>query len=184
MPTTATIAQIIGIIAMAFNILSFQQKNHKKVISFQLVGGFLFSINYMLLGATVGCILNGLAVIRAIVYINEEKFHSKNIFWVLFVSAVSLATYILTFTVFDTNFTLFSSVIEFLPVFAMIISTVAFRMQDAKKIRFFGLMCSPSWLIYNITKGSIGAIICEVFCLCSIVIGIIRHDLKKKTENS
>lgn len=173
------IAQIIGIFAMAFNILSFQQKKHKKVIAFQLVGGFLFSINYLLLGAAVGCILNALAVVRAIVYISGEKLRSNSLFWVFFVSAVSFATYILTFTVFGTEFTLFSAVIEFLPVFAMIISTIAFRMQDAKKIRFFGLMVSPSWLTYNITKGSIGAILCEVFSLCSIIIGILRHDIKK-----
>ena len=164
---------------MAFNIFSFQQKSHKKVIAFQLVGGFLFSINFLLLGASVGCILNVLAVIRAIVYISGEKLRANSIFWVLFVSAVSFATYILTFTVFGEKFKLFSALIEFLPVFAMIISTVAFRMQNAKKIRFFGLMVSPSWLIYNITKGSIGAILCEVFSLCSIVIGIIRHDIKK-----
>ncbi len=184
MPSLELVAQIIGIIAMLFNILSYQQKSHKGVISFQLLGGFLFSINFFLLGAVVGGILNAVAVIRAIVYLGEKRFHSGSIIWVFAFSVISICSYILTFTVFDKDFTLFNAVIEFLPVLAMVVSTVAFRMQNAKKIRFFGLIVSPSWLIYNISNFALGAILCEVFSLCSIIIGIIRYDiLKAKTKN-
>ena len=48
------IAQAVGIAAMVFNILSFQQKTRSRVIAFQLVGGSLFCINFLMLGAYVG----------------------------------------------------------------------------------------------------------------------------------
>ena len=40
------IAQAIGIVAMAFNTLSYQQKNRSTVIAMQMIGTFLFCINF------------------------------------------------------------------------------------------------------------------------------------------
>ena len=48
------VAQIIGIAAMAFNIISYQGKKQSTVIALQLVGGALFAINFLMLGAVVG----------------------------------------------------------------------------------------------------------------------------------
>ena len=62
----------------------------------------------------------------------------------------------------------------------MTASNLGLYKKDAKAVRLFGLISSPSWLIYNIVSLSIGAIICETFSIFSILIGIARHDLKKK----
>ena len=64
-------------------------------------------------------------------------------------------------------------------VIGMISTTISFRLTDAKSIRRYGLISSPSWLIYNIANFAIGAIICEVLSLGSIILGIIRLDRKK-----
>ena len=69
---------------------------------------------------------------------------------------------------------------ELLPVIAMIASTISFRYSDAKTVRQYGLISSPLWLIYNIISFSVGAIICEILNLFSIVIGIFRHDLPRR----
>ena len=62
------IAQIVGIVAMAFNILSYQGKKQKTIVTLQLFGSMLFSVNYLLLGATVGGILNIIGTVRAVVF--------------------------------------------------------------------------------------------------------------------
>ena len=170
------IAQLIGIIAMAFNIFSYQQKTSRRVILFQLVGGSLFAVNFFMLGATVGGIMNVIAVIRAIVYANKEKFRATHILWLVFFIGLYIAAYILTFTTFGKAFTLWNAILEVLPIIGMTASTIGFRLQNANAIRKSGLICSPSWLIYNIVNLSIGAIICEVLSLVSIVIGIVRLD--------
>ena len=41
-------AQGVGIIAMAFNILSYMQKTRGRVITFQLIGASLFSVNFFI----------------------------------------------------------------------------------------------------------------------------------------
>jgi hypothetical protein len=60
----------------------------------------------------------------------------------------------------------------------MLALNVGFRLKDSAKIRKCALVSSPSWLIYNIVAGSWGAILCEIFTLISIFIGMFRHDKK------
>ena len=179
MNTYTIIAQAIGIIAMAFNTLSYQQRTRKGAIACQLFGGLLFSINFFMLGAIIGCILNAMAVIRAIVFLNKEKLHADHPIWLAGFSVAYIIPYVLTFTVLGKEPTALNFIIEFLPVVAMIASTISFRLTDAKSIRRYGLIASPSWLIYNIANFAIGAIICEVLSLGSIIVGMIRLDRKR-----
>ena len=180
MKSVELIAQIIGIAAMVFNILSYQQKTRAAAISFQLVGASLFAVNFFLLDAVVGGLLNVIGAIRSIVFLNKEKLHANHPAWFIGFTAAYLASYILTFTLFSKEPTAFNLIIEFLPVIGMVALTISYRLSDAKSIRRFGLISSPSWLIYNIVNLSIGAIICEVLSLCSILIGIFRLDRNNK----
>jgi len=74
-------------------------------------------------------------------------------------------------------------IIESLPVFAMIVMTIGFALEGAKKTRIFGFINSPPWLIYNIVNWTVGGIICEVFCISSIIVGMIRYDRKGVYKN-
>ncbi len=173
------IGQVVGIAAMAFNILSYQQKNQKTVIGFQFFGSVLFAVNFLMLGALVGGILNIIGIVRACVFMNKEKIHAEKPVWLWGFIAAYLVTYVLTFTLFGTPVTALNLLIEALPVIGMTAITLGFRMTDAKAVRRMGLISSPSWLVYNIANGSIGAICCEVITLGSILIGMFRLDRKK-----
>lgn len=172
------IAQVIGIVAMMFNVLSYQGKKQRTVITFQLFGAILFSVNYMMLGATVGGILNILGAIRAVVFIFGDKFKANKISWLVAFIASYISVYILNFTVFGKEATAFNLIIEILPVIGMLALNIGFRLKNSAVIRKCGLISSPAWLVYNIVAGSWGAIICEIFTLISILVGIFRHDKK------
>lgn len=173
------IAQIIGIFAMLFNILSYQGKKQRTVITLQLFGAALFSVNYLMLGATVGGILNIIGAIRAVVFIFRDKLKSDHICWLIAFIASYISVYILNFTVFGKDPTAFNLIIEILPVIGMLALNIGFRLKNAANIRKCGLVSSPAWLIYNIVAGSWGAIICELFTLISIFVGMLRHDKEK-----
>ena len=175
----ALIAQAIGLLAMAFNIFSYQQKTRNRAIAFQLCGGALFAVNFFLLGAIVGSILNVIAAIRAIIFLNKEKLKADHPAWLIGFTATYILSYILTFTAFGKEPTVLNLIVEFLPVVGMTATTISFRLSDAKAIRKYGLISSPSWLVYNIANFAIGAICCEVLSLMSIVIGMIRLDRKQ-----
>ena len=173
------IAQIIGILAMLFNILSYQGKQQRTVITLQLFGAALFSFNYLMLGATGGGILNIIGAIRAVVFIFRDKLKSDHIGWLIAFIASYISVYILNFTVFGKDPTAFNLIIEILPVIGMLALNIGFRLKNAANIRKCGLVSSPAWLIYNIVAGSWGAIICELFTLISIFVGMLRHDKEK-----
>lgn len=177
-------AQAFGILGMILNVFSYQQRTQRGVIGFQLLGSVFFSINYFMLGATVGAILNVVAIVRAIVYMEKKRFRSDRLWWVFAFTALYLTTYVLTFTVLGKEPTFGNLLIESLPVIGMVITTVSFRYTEAKTVRRFGIFNSPMWLTYNIASRSIGAICCEVMNLISIVVGMIRFDIKRKSEKN
>ena len=166
---------------MLFNILSYQGKQKRTVITLQLLGGVFFSVNYLLLGATVGGILNIIAAIRAVVFIFKDKLKADRIEWLILFAASYVCVYILNFTVFGKEPTAFHFVIELLPVIGMLALNIGFRLKDSAGIRKCGLVSSPAWLIYNIVAGSWGAIICELVTLISIFVGMLRHDQKRSS---
>ena len=180
MDTIEITAQIIGIVAMFFNLFSYQQKTRKGAIICQLFGTILFTVNFFMLGATVGAIMNFIGALRAVIFINKEKLKADHVGWFIGFTVVYLASYVLTFTVLDKEPTAMNFILEFLPVIGMVATTHSYRLTDAKAIRKFGLISSPVWLIYNIANFSVGAIICEVLSLASIIIGIVRLDKKKQ----
>ena len=170
------IAQSIGIIAMLFNILSYQSKQQRWIIALQLCGGALFAVNYLLLGATVGGLLNILAAVRAVIFLFKEKLKSDRLPWLFAFVLLYITVYVLNFTLFGKEPTPYNLIIEILPVIGMTALNIGFRLKNASDVRRCGLVSSPAWLIYNIASGSWGAIACEVLTLVSIVIGMIRHD--------
>ena len=173
------IAQIIGILAMAFNVLSYQGKSQKTVIALQLFGGTLFAVNFLMLGATVGGLLNIIAAVRAILFWFKDKLKTDNLYWFVGFIASYGAVYVLNFTVFGKQVTAYNLLIELLPVVGMIALTIGFRLKKAADIRKCGLVSSPAWLIYNLAANSWGAIICETLTLISIFVGMFRHDKTK-----
>ena len=176
------VAQVFGIIGMLFNLLVFQQKSQRGVLICQFFAAATFAANYLMLGAFVGGILNLVGAARAVVFYFKDKTHANSIIWlIIFILAFS-ASYPLTFLVFDTEPTVKNLIVEVLPAVAMIIITISLRLGSAKAVRFLGLFSSPMWLTYNIFSGSIGAIASEVLNLVSMVVGIIRFDIRKSKQ--
>lgn len=180
------VAQVFGILGMIANFVSYQQKQQKRAIACLFFAAVLFAINYLLLGedAYAGALLNGIGAIRAIVFINGEKLKSEHPAWLIGFIMAFATVYPLIFLAFDREPTTKNLIIEVLPVAGMILSTISFRMKKAKYIRRFGMFSSPMWLVYNIFCFSIGGIVSEIFNLASIIIGTIRFDIRKKTEEN
>lgn len=179
MTTYDIIAQTIGIIAMAINIISFQQKSQRTIIIMQLFGASLFAVNMFMIGATVGGFLNLIGAVRALVYSDKKRFKTDKPVWLFVFCALYLASYVLNFAVFGKEPTAVNFIVEFLPLIGMTASGIGFYLSDAKSVRRLGMVSSPSWLIYNIVNFALGGIICEVFCMISIIIGMLRLDRKK-----
>ncbi|MBQ7906877.1 MAG: YgjV family protein [Clostridia bacterium] len=177
---TEIIAQVFGVLGMICNIIVFQQKTQKNVLIWQFFAATTFALNYFLLGAMVGGMLNTVGAIRSVVFFFKDKTKANHLAWLIVFICAFVASYPLSFFVFGKEQTPLNFVIEVLPVVAMIIATISLRLGSAKAVRSLGLISSPLWLTYNCFSGSFGAIASEILNLISIIVGIIRLDIKKK----
>ena len=66
-------AQIIGIIVMLINIVSFSRKEQKTIIAMQFVGSILFATNMLMLGAVTGGLMNLAGIVRGLVFLNKKR---------------------------------------------------------------------------------------------------------------
>lgn len=176
------IGQGIGLIAMAFNILSYQCKTAKGVIAMHIFGAGLFAVSFLMLGSYTGGMLNIIAAIQSLLFYYKEKTKADRPLWIGIFALVFIGTYFVTlFLLMDAPRPI-DYLIEVLPVIGMMFVTLAFRKDEASKVRLLGLGSSSTWLVYNICQFAIGAIVCEVLSLGSIFIGMLRLDRKKKND--
>lgn len=174
------IIQGIGIVAMAFNILSFQCKKQRSIIVMQFFGALFFCIHFYLVGAMTGALLNAVAVVRALIYSNKERFKSDHVAWLILFVAISAACYPVSFLWLGVEPTVYRFILEILPVVGMTLSTFSFRADGAKGLRLLWFFSSPLWLVYNACNGSIGGTVCETFAIISILSAMFRLDRKKQ----
>ena len=177
-------AQAIGIVAMVLGTLSYQQKQQKYLILCSIFGSLLFAVHFFLLKAYMGGLLNIICIFRGFVFLYRDKFKADHFLWVIFFEIVFILSYVATFTLLGTPFTLKNAIIEVLPIVGMTASTFSVRCKTTKNARILGLASSPAWLTYNIVVVAIGAICAEIVNLISITVGIIRLDIKKKDETN
>ena len=171
--------QAVGIVAMAINTLSYQRPTQKGILRMQLVSSLLFGFHFGMIGAITGSILNGIGACRAVVYGNRDKKWARSRWWIPLFISLYLCAYVLTFTVFGKEATAGNLALEFLPVAGMTVSHISFLLDNERKLRALALINSPLWMVYNGINRSIGGTVTEIISLLSVVVAIIRFDIRK-----
>jgi len=162
------IAQILGIVAVAFAVLSFQAKSDKHLLIMQTGAAFFFCVHYFMIGAYTGLAMNGVAVVRNVVYYNKDKKIFSGWWPPVFFACIMAMLGVFTWQGWHS----------LLVIVGLIINTVGMSFKDPQNIRKSILVTSPLVLIYNIFEFSIGGIINESLSIVSSVIGIVR-SIKK-----
>lgn len=161
------IIQIIGGFGILASIISFQCKKHNRILFFRTLNEFIFSIQYLLLGAYTGMIMNIIGCIRNIIF---SKRVSQN-------KSTVLGSVIFSIGFFLFGLLTYQGKKSILIIIAKILSTLAYGNKNTTVVRSLILVTSTSWLIYNYCVGSIAGILCEAFTLLSLIAGIIRLDI-------
>ena len=180
--TMETIAQALSFVGLAFIVASYQQKKKSSLVLCQLFGCGVFGIHYFMMGAYTGALLNVIGMIRSLAFYKENRSRKVGTIWTVVLIAMYVASYILNFTVFGAPATAGNLILELLPTIGMSVLTISFNMTGTGIIRALGTGHSASWLIYNIVHHSIGGTLTETMAMISIIVGILRYDIKKKEK--
>ncbi len=165
-------AQIVGLAGIVCSLLSFQQKERKHVMLFQMIASALFCIQLFMVGAITGGCVDSISFIRTAVFSqNDKKWASSPIWLGVFIVAM-IGTGILTW----------QDGWSILPIIGSVLSTVALWMKNSKHIRVISLFVGPCWLIYSLIHGAYTGALNEVLAMTSIVIGMVRHDIKRNPK--
>ena len=189
------ITQTIGFIAIAVNILAVQFNSHAKIVTMRTIGSILFGIQYIMLSAYTGVVMEVIGWIRNIVFIYLVKIGKSTKPWIIFFSIITFilggSTIILTWNnainaIRWTDNVAFATTlmvgISVLSIIAKILSTVAYGIKEPHKIRMLNIPTCSCWLVYNFVAFSIAGVINEIMTLCSVIIAEFRYNkIKNKS---
>lgn len=161
------IAQIFGLIALITEMIRFQIKDPKKIFYAEPILSTSYFLQFLLLGATSAYAVSMISIGRAFAGISlNEKNLRRAILYVFMPAYLSTLIY--------TNI---NSLIDILPVMAIMCSTTSFLYKDNRKFvtRLF-ILNSLFWITYAASVGAYVMIISSALIMTSIMIGIIRHE--------
>lgn len=162
------LATVVGLLAVCIFLLSFQQKTRGRIIAFNATSRALYILQYILLGAFSGAVLDVLGIIASLLagLKNDPRMKRYMKLLIPLLYAVFIFAGVITYT-------------RFLDLFALagvMLHTGAFFLDDERKIRILSLVGSPFWLVYNLTSLAFGSAIGDLLSICSIGIAIFRYD--------
>ena len=165
--------QLIGFVAMGMNIFSFQAKRRNTILTIQIAGRILWSLQFFLLNSPAGLANNILGLTRNVCYTQKEKYA-----WAR--SRILPAVFVVLFAAVECYIFTVEGPLSLLPMVAMILQTITYACNE-RIIRYATLIISPMWLIYDAIQPSLAGVLCESFTLVSIFIALFRYRERKES---
>ena len=161
----------MGWLALICSAISFQQKKRVGILLWQSTATLISSLYLFLLGAYEGACLDLLSFAGKMVFSKGSAVIgiSLSVWRIIFLAAMLIAG-ILTW----------SDIFSSLAIFGSCLSLFALSMKSPTKIRFISLLVGPCWIVYNWVYHAYPSILMECIALTSIIIAIIKYDIKKK----
>ena len=162
--------QIIGWLAALLSFLSYQCKNHKKLIIIQTFSTLSICISYLLLNAWSGMLLNVVCLVRNfIIYRKDLKIFSYS-FWPYVLSGVMAIAGAISW----------QGPMSLLIVAALAVNTLFLYFPNVQNLRKSVLVTSTMILIYNVYYTVWGGVANEMIAIISSMIGIYRYKNTKQ----
>ncbi len=163
------IAFIAGILAVALFLLGYLQKKRSYILALNLSSRLLYIVQYVLLGAFAGAVLDVVGAVSTFVAQNIErpklKKHKPLIFTVN------------NIVIIGTGLLLYQNVFSLFLIAGVALQTDALWLKNEKSIRILSLICCPFCFIYNISSGAIGSCIGDTLAFTSLIYSLITYDV-------
>ncbi len=168
MPTSdpLSLAQLVGYVAFVLGIVSFLQRDDRRLRMMIAAQSFSYFVHFSLLGSGIGALASLVTCTRALISLKTRS------------SRVGVA--ILAVNVVLGVFGAGTSVPGWLAVLGTSSGTVAFFWFDGLPMRFILLGATASWLAHNLLQGSIGGSLLEL--LVGAANGITCYRLWRRPE--
>ena len=168
------IATIVGGIAATIYVASYQCKKRNWILFLGALSRTLFILQYILLGAFSGAVLDLIAILAAL--IAGKKGH-PTVKKLLVPIIVLIHTAILVASIL-----LYQSWYDIFVLLAATFCVAALWFSRERTIRAVSLCSSPCWLVYNLSSKAYFSAVSDTFAILSLLVAIWRYDIRKKEK--
>ena len=158
--------QGLGLIGLGFGVAAFQSSRHKSIVLLKLLNELVFAVQYVLLGAYTGAVMNLISCVRNYIYAKSVEKGRSTTPWIFIFSGIIVLSGILSW----------SSPLSLIPVAAKLLTCAAYGMKNPRTVRILTFPSSIGWIVYNAVYHSAGGVLNEVFTMASIAISMVRFD--------
>ena len=173
------IGEIIGVVALIESFFIYLSNDRKKILRLKGVSDALWAVNYFMIGAFTGGVLNMLMVFREFVFYHRlEKKWAQSRLWMYFFCMICFASPVIEFIKTGTF-----AILPLLPACGSVAAVFGFYDKNPTRIRILNFVTAIPWLIYNVYTQNITSTISGIVAICSIILGmVLAHREKKKQE--
>ena len=168
------VIQGIGGVALVANFVSFQMKKHHQIMFFRTVNEALFILQYIMLGAISGSVLNFVGCVRNLIFARQVAKDRKTVLSTVIFCAIFTAFGIITFHGFASV----------MLIFAKVLSTIAYGNKNTTVVRVVSFITHIAYFIYNFCVFSIAGVIGDTVLLVSLICGIYRFDIRPRINKA
>lgn len=163
------VSMAFGVAGIVCNILVYQQKDAKRLLTVKLTGDVVWCLHYALMGAVSGAAITFLATCRELTFrlVDREAKAGKIAIGVFLVLACGSAA-----VTWQGYHSLLAALASFL-------SVISFGKAIPSLSRKLCVPVSISMWVYNLIVGSWMGLVNETFTFISTLVGMWRHDRKK-----
>ncbi len=188
--------QVLGFLAIALNIIAVQFNKYGTIIFFKTLGSLLFVVQYFLLGAYTGMVMDLIGSVRNIIFsLNVKNKRSNKVPVVIFSCITAIAGILTIAFTWDVSkirwtdnvkfATALMVIISVLSIFAKLISTISYSIADPHKMRMLNIPSSSCWLVYNFVAFTLAGTLNEIMTLTSVFIAEFRfRKVKQQSKNT
>ena len=168
------LGQGFGILAPILTVISYQLNTKKSILLAQTASSFFTAVGYFFLGATSGCVLNVICLVRNFAYLFLKE---KSKLRIPVVSLLSLSMVVFGALTWQGPQSL-------LIMIALAVNTVYLSFGKPQLLRKSILLTSSMMIVYNLIVFSVGGLLNESLAVASSVVGIIRFRKDERAEKS
>ena len=172
METLAFILSTIGTICICIPPL-LKGKNMKLILLLVFSANVTVATSYLLTGAYNGaasCFVGGA---QAIINYFFDRKNKKLPVWLITIYALAFI---------GVNLMVFNHVFDLIAMLASLTFVMCVGQKNGRKYRIWTFINTALWMTYDVLKASYGPLLTHGILICTVIFGIIVHDIRKKSE--
>lgn len=163
------IALVVGLVAVLFFLLSYLQKKRGFIVIFNLTSRILYIVQYLLLGAFEGAVLDICGAVSAFFAQRSDKGFVKKLRIPIFVA--------MNFIIVASGILLYENIFSLFPMVGILLQAGALWLKDEKYIRIVSMIGCPFGFTYNFISGAYGSCIGDALAFVFLGIALVRYNI-------